>query len=938
MANYTFLPFLRRGIVGLLNSNVEKDRLTIPLRLQVIGEGETLPPPIEHPIQLLGPGDITGLNHQAIVRTVPRAGVNDFEANFLAAIEFYDEDFTWRYSPLIPDSGKLAPWIWLIVLTENEYLRVTGVKGKLPAIDITSEAMLSAFPAPETTASWAHVHLNFEPEGSTAKALGSSIQQNLNQNPNLGCSRLICPKHLRANTSYRGFLIPAFEKGRKAGLGHPEADVAASSNSQISWASQEGKLAPNRFPVYYEWPFSTSLEGDFVDLARRLSPLTIEEQNNLAAATKLLDIRDPGWGIRGAKGIIRLESALKLPGLPPDSANELDDKKLLGKKIGLLLNLGIVAQDSAEAKGTPHPYFKSEDNLTEQSNLDDDPIITPPIYGGFYRPGQPLSAGNSQSWYEELNLNPVYRVAAAVGTGVVQKDQEELMDIAWEQWGTYADTRKIENRWLFSEQLSKRMGLKRIQPMVDSTDPVVQYRATGFFSPLIPTIKKDGTTTQKMVKFTTANAAMPSTFSSAFLKVTRKGGPLMRRFEEKPKGTFFAAVKPLVLMAAMPTTAIQGAANAILFWLNSGAASSEHVIKVGLGGIEPLKSAMSLWLPYVSMQRARVEPRNDLHKSTMAELWVQISPENTIMSRFKSMMDRKLPTNIVAADGNKPPAPVFREATYARLAERNTDFILPGLEKIPQNRVAILKANNKFIESYLVGLNHEMAHEFLWREFPAPLNATYFSQFWDVRNSTTPKQDIQPIQNWKSNSKIGKHGIATGQAGSEDPMVVVIRGDLLRKYPNTEIFMARSTWDNKKAGSHKLVLDVNEQSKWVDDTLDLRRPIFSARIEPDYTFLGFNLGIEEVRGNAEVPGWFFVLKERTGDTNFGMDLVAEPSSKDPSWDLLTEVTENQCIQIESDQFKTLPRSGKRADQVASMLYQRPFMLFVHAGRLLPDFI
>ncbi len=729
MANYAFLPFLRRGIVGLANADIEKDRLSVPLRLQVIGEGETLPPPIERPVQLFGPGDITGLNYQAIVRTVPRAGVNDFEANFLAAIEFYDEDFPWRYSPVLPkQGGKLTPWIWLVILTENEYVRIMGGKNRMPVIDITPEAMQSAFPAAETTASWAHVHLNFEPEGATAKAIGISIQQNLDENPNLGCSRLVCPRRLSPNTRYRGFVVPAFEKGRLAGLGRPEAEVADIPNLQPSWSNVPGDVAANQFPVYFEWPFSTSSAGDFEDLARKLSPLKIEEQNDLTAATKHLDVRDPGWGIRGAKGTIRLESALKLPALLSDSTKELNDKKTLGDKITPLLNLGIMPLDRALAKTKLHPYFKSEDNPNKQSNLDDDPIITPPVYGSFYRPAEILNPDNSQSWYGELNLNPVYRIAAAVGTGVIQRDQEELMDSAWEQWGKYADTWKIRNRWVFSEQLSQKMCVKRMKPITDASDPVVQYRSTGFFSPLMPTLKTGGGTNRKLVKLVAAEAEKPSTFSPTFLKITRTGGPLMRRLSDRPKGIFFVDV-PTAIFFQIPTPPIQRAVNAILFWLKTNPMSSKQLKKAGLGGVVPLKTAAGLWIPYVSIQSTKVVRRKDVHKSTMTGLWTQIAPENTIMARFQVMIGHKLSTDTNLIISSLPSAPVFKEATYAKLAESNTDFILPGLEKIPSNRVVILQANNKFIESYLVGLNHEMAHEFLWREFPAPLNATYFSQF-----------------------------------------------------------------------------------------------------------------------------------------------------------------------------------------------------------------
>jgi hypothetical protein len=932
MSNYTFLPFLRRGIAGLAKDNTATERLTVSLRIQVTGEGEAAPPPVERPVQLYGPGDITGLNYDAIVRTVPRAGVNDFEANFLAAIEFYDEDFLWRYSPMLPAQGaKLLPWLWLVVLSENEYKRIKAVKNGLPVIDIAPEAMPSVFPAPDTASSWAHVHLNFKPAGSTAKLIGASIQQKLDENPNLGCCRLVCPRRLGPNTRYRAFVVPAFEKGRLAGIGRPESELANVPNAQPSWSAVAGSVNAGQFPVYYEWPFTTSSAGDFEFLARQLAPLNTEEQGALAAATKHLDVRNPGWGIKGAAGTIRLESALELPGLPSNPEAEIKDKKVLREQIAPLLNMGIAPPNRTEAATKKHPYFGQEGDSTKPSNLDDDPIITPPAYGSFYRPGEILNVSGEQNWYNELNLNPVYRVAAAQGTGVVQKDQEQLMDNAWEQWGTYAQTWKMRNRWVFSEQLSQTMGIKRIEPMTRATSPAAQYRSTSFFSALIPTLKTGGAASPLLGSLLTKEAYKPSTFSPAFAKLTRSGGPLMRRMAEKPAGVFFAERPFLGIFVPQPSTPVQWAVNTIKTWLNNNPGATARLKNAGLVGVEPLKAAAAQWLPYVSIQRQPTTRRADVHKSAMNNLWTQIDPASTIMARFKSMVGPKVPGGGSAATGTLPPAPVFPDATYTALAERNMDFILPGLEKIPSSRVAIMQANSKFIESYLVGLNHEMAREFLWREFPAPLNATYFSQFWDMRDAAKPQADIQPIRQWKADSKIGSHGKGAGQ---QDPIVVVIRGDLLRKYPNTEIFMVKAAWQNKQVGSHNLVLDVNNQSDWINESPHLRRPLFSARIEPDYSFLGFNLSIQDVKGDQENAGWFFVMKERAGDTHFGLDLHAEPESSDPSWEKLAEVAENQCIQAGSAQFNAVLGVGNRADQVASMLYQKPFMLFVHAGRLL----
>jgi hypothetical protein len=118
---------------------------------------------------------------------------------------------------------------------------------------------------------------------------------------------------------------------------------------------------------------------------------------------------------------------------------------------------------------------------------------------------------------------------------------------------------------------------------------------------------------------------------------------------------------------------------------------------------------------------------------------------------------------------------------------------------------------------------------------------------------------------------------------------------------------------------------------------ETRYPFFSARIAPDFILLGFNLVLSEAIGSLEPrpndhPGWYFALKERPGDVHFGLDLDA--SIEDPSWPTL-EVPEHHCIDAASQPFKNLPRYGGQADKIAAMLYQRPFVLYVHASRLLP---
>ena len=64
-----------------------------------VGGGAPLTATVAQDIALYGPGDIVGIDARAVIRTEPRDWITNFESNYLAAIDFYDEDFPWRYTP-----------------------------------------------------------------------------------------------------------------------------------------------------------------------------------------------------------------------------------------------------------------------------------------------------------------------------------------------------------------------------------------------------------------------------------------------------------------------------------------------------------------------------------------------------------------------------------------------------------------------------------------------------------------------------------------------------------------------------------------------------------------------------------------------------------------------------------------------------------------------
>ncbi|MCZ0984910.1 kelch repeat-containing protein [Streptomyces diastatochromogenes] len=236
---YSFLPWLRSGIVTHVTEppTAPSTRATIPVKLVVSGDplqgSGRLEKPVERRVQLYGPGDVVGVDPRAISRTEPRPWVTNVEPNYLAHIEFYEEDFLWRYSPAAPEAtGRLKPWLALIVLEgpgesgePGEFTEGAGADLPLPFVTVTDPAR--TLPHPDQLGAWAHVHVSGELDGAVVSdeqrmpAVLNALRAVLRDRPDDACCRLLCPRHLLPNRPYHAFLVPAFETGRLSGLGLP---------------------------------------------------------------------------------------------------------------------------------------------------------------------------------------------------------------------------------------------------------------------------------------------------------------------------------------------------------------------------------------------------------------------------------------------------------------------------------------------------------------------------------------------------------------------------------------------------------------------------------------------------------------------------------------------------------------------------------------------
>ena len=196
--------------------------------------------------------------------------------------------------------------------------------------------------------------------------------------------------------------------------------------------------------------------------------------------------------------------------------------------------------------------------------------------------------------------------------------------------------------------------------------------------------------------------------------------------------------------------------------------------------------------------------------------------------------------------------PTLPAPMYEYLARYDRDRFLPGVEVIPPNAITLLETNPRFIEGFMVGLNHEMNRELLWREYPTDRRGTPFRHFWDWIDG---EPDIDELHKWPASLALGKNG----RKGDQGQIVLLVRGDLLRRYPNTMVY----AW---KAGTDGRLIPSPGANQ-------LAYPEFTGVFEPDFAFFGFGLTDQDLN---EGNGWFFVLQEQPTEPRFGFD---EPVSE-----------------------------------------------------------
>lgn len=1031
-ARYQFHSWARRGMSANITDTDDlgsgtvhtKERATVPVALKANAQD------VSKDFALIGPGDIIGIHRDMIVRTEPRNWITDVEPNYLAFVEFYDEDFAWRYTPAKATGERLRPWLALLVLEDDEFER-TRRRVPLPSINIKDK---TAMPAASELWMWAHVHSNVDiPDAdlSTYEKFLNSLNTRIDTDPDGLYSRLMSPRHLKPNTAYTAFVVPTFETGRLAGLGQATDAIDA---QQPAWAA-DGTAA--EMPVYFEWYFRTGENEDFESLANLLVPRPM----------------DPHVGIRdmdcSAPGFVKADGSGPLPATSPP---------ILGLEAALKAptTVSTVFPDPPAANDF-QVALQDVVNLGEQTPEDasQDPVVTMPLYGKEHVRQHPtdviLMDITREQWLDELNRDPRTRTMGGVGSVVIQENQDHYMQLAWQQ----VDKVNKANRAI----RNARAAIAFATPFFNATMrklPAVQLIAMS--RSVLPRIMGSPTTLFQQL----LESRLPvSALSATFRRFMRPRGPLARRtgitggnFTSVVQGLndgSLTAAPPRPTPAGLPTTtglgdtitgpggttvpAISGMNLLFLFLLLAvivmvafavaGVVTAALVAVVGVAAIVVLarvgrtsatttqqESEIVSKPAIADTLLAKVAPRPDFNVQLLGEtappaatpggangesqeaqnfrravsgisqIAVAAPPEKPAPTAYSlSNAQAKLTValdpriahgtrlsrmiRIPNVNWTVPTQPIveamaypdFDEPMYRKLSERSDEFLVANLKLIPRNTISLLETNEPVIESYMVGLNYGMARALLWNEYPTDQRGSYFRQFWDVSGlvepaaGKTPAQlaeehkDIRPIHTWARSSRLGTHNNRDAQ-GDTSQIVLVVRGDLLKRYPNSVIFA------QKAIGGSGGVPEIDLDLTTAEFTSELLFPLYRADVAPDIKFFGFDLTARQARGDDPSPGfpasdklgWFFVIQEVPGEPRFGMDISFNPGSDGVTWDDLAWTnfpTPNRDFIRASPHptgFTPTDNSPEKwatsSANMAYVLFQEPSMVAVHASEML----
>ncbi len=944
-AQLTFYSSIRQGAaLAITRTDVVNPgpgviaRVQLPVTLGYQATASEKSPTAGTTLSLLGPGDIVGLDTRTIVRSFPQPNDNNAEAGFLVYIDFDQVDLPWRYTPATnvgsigSSTDQLRPWMTLVVLEEgadfnpqSDFRPAQGDE-KLPQLSTTSDKL----PALDQVWAWAHVQAQqFVSDTDLPKQIGGP--------PGALVARLLSARHLESNKAYTAFLVPTFEAGVLAAQGQ---DTSTTDGLSPAWPINASTPGPVQLPVYYSWRFQTGNVSSFQQAISELAPLA---QLPSSVGLRDMDVSDPGLIPASATGgamPMSMGGALQTPEQAGISDPQLDTT--------WLNDLGALVDPALQTS----------------------PQLVPPLYGRWYGVQDHLDypkrgTGTNPPWFSLLNQDPRYRVAAGLGTEVVQRDQQALLAAAQEQESALVNTvnrrRKVmqTGREVFTSLMNRHLK--------GATTPLIYEEillVTAFLHGKILSCTGTGPTIRPIITGSPFGpGGVPIPFRRPFR--TPPFGPIIRTintggYNPKPNtppntSTPGPTVGPSV-PGGLPDPGVTTVVNTmssdqrlywgvVVFWVARKLLSTQggkywwllrRLLRLGLDliqmassqgvtdlavlqklrdgtllgtdilGIPPVSnfiSAPQIPEPVLSDPTTWPQPRqpstgaddaaaqafrtaaaalfdfvNGAPKpgrqipaldipGTVTCILNALTPAVTFVA-YEEFIHVQTKTRTIEWQGADPleqilMPPIVSFPMWQRLSAISADWILPNVGDVPRNSVSLLETNQKFIESFMVGLNHEVNRELIWNGYPTDQRGTIFQQFWDPSGWTDGDGtganltdadflDITDIRGWGPTSALGTHT----QRAKAAQVVLLVRGDVIKRYPNVIVYAAKAVPDSTQ-----------QNGIGIDDTHQ-RYPVFQAILTGDVAYYGFDLSLDEARGINGDLGYYFILQEHPSEPKF----------------------------------------------------------------------
>jgi hypothetical protein len=794
-----FYGWQRSSVYDLASGALEDGRLAATSKL-TLRNREVPADRVEHDLtfQILGPRDILGLLPGAIVAMMPPPNSLNADTTKCVFVELAAPDLPWRYTPRKHDGLALRPWIVLIVGTTEE------VKLQAKGMVTFNSDVADAHNLCES-ARWAHV----QDDGSRL------------------ITRLLSPRKLPCNAELIAAVVPAFN-----------------ANGNDAWQPTAGAT----LPCYHFWRFRTGEEGDFKTLAARLKPG--KGDPSLGRAPVLYARVDPPITVE-MRGALAPVGGTDAP-LPQP-----------------------VADDMAALRTTPRSDSRGR------------PILTIPTYGAPWRADPTLTA-----WGAAANTDPRHRAAAGLGLWAGIELQEQIMEAATNQVGAL-DIAAQRIRQLTCGLLAARSLWRRRLP----ADPAQRLLLYG------PALRRIMTTKGPLLgQIAGGNRPLaPSMFSSAARRALRRGPARTALADAKaldPAAMLQVAnecppeperdspgmlhtdrvsqtldlpslddpvpkdgekLADAVLAARFAQAAQDPQWADVLGPLRDRLAQRAQSLNLGEepGGEEP---------PGPPVPPPDEPPGKPCEPVELPEIEPPVTDTIDPTGDNPVVKDRVLITITDLPEPKLAPTEVCIGIDYpiwTFLRDRAPDWLLPGVTSLEEDAVVAVESNATFVDAFLLGLNAQVLSELRWRNVPIATGCTPMHMFWGQIDPADPaanshKADIRGVEVWPDGTPLGHIDHQQPPPVGTD-LVLVVRSDLFRRFPQTVIYAAPAPL-------------VDGEPVWTDNppfTGERLLPTFQGSIGEDITFFRFDLQPQAARQ------WWIVLEEPPPGYGFRNDLPDE---------------------------------------------------------------